>query len=273
MIEFAPNDEIEELRPFVDEFWQLIFRTSYNTSFVSNESTLDAWEHYVGDREAVIKQVQWFYGVDIRPYYDEPIPKVLRNIRQGLIEIKKELETLSVKAGASKEAIPDSAIQHLMRAHQLPLWPEYADISIQTIFVAVGTIIITIACMVIAAIYSIAMLYAFVAAIAVIALLHFIINAAINIANRPKRSSWRSRMGQVISKGQIETLTAENRQQWIILTVNKTPGSSSFGTYQNFGGGWDSITLLNTYSSEHYAVKGKLSGIERYAKKIGVPVI
>jgi hypothetical protein len=31
--------------------------------------------------------------------------------------------------------------------------------------------------------------------------------------------------------------------------------------------------LLNTYTSEHYAVKGKLSGIERYAKKIGVPVI
>jgi hypothetical protein len=30
MIEFAPHDEIEALRPFVDEFWQIIFRTSYD---------------------------------------------------------------------------------------------------------------------------------------------------------------------------------------------------------------------------------------------------
>jgi hypothetical protein len=144
---------------------------------------------------------------------------------------------------------------------------------IETIFIAVGTIIITIACMVIAAICSIAMVYAFVAAIAVIYLLHFIINAAINIANRPKRAYWRSQMGNLISKRQITMLTAENKQQWILLAVPKIPGGSSFGTYQNFGGGWDSIMLLNTYTSEHYAAKGKFSGIERYAKKIGVPVI
>ena len=273
MIEFAPNDEIEELRPFVDEFWQLIFRTSYDTSFVSNESTLDSWEHYVGDREAVIKQVQWFYGVDISPYYDEPIPKVLRNIQQGLIGIKKDLESLPVRARASKDAIPDSDMQHLMRAHQLPLWPEYRDISIETVIVVVVTIIIAIAAAVIAAIYSIAMVYAFFAVIVAIALLHFSINAVINIANRPKRAHWRSQMGKVLSKRQIKMLTAENKQQWILLAVGKTPSSSSFGTYQNFGGGWDSITLLNTYTSEHYVVKGKLKEIERYAKKIGVPVI
>ena len=273
MIEFAPNDEIEKLRPFVDEFWRLIFGTSYETSFVSNESILDAWEHYVGDREAVIKQVQWFYGVDITPYYDEPIPNVLRKVRQGLIKIKKELESLPVKARASKDAIQGSDIRHLMRAHQLPLWPEYRDISIETIIVGVVTIIITIAVMVIAAIYSFAMVYAFFAAIAVIALLHFSIHAMINIANRPNRAYWRSQMGKVISKRQIKMHTAENKQQWILLGAKKTPSSSRFGTYQNFGGGWDSITLLNTYTSEHYAVKGKLRKIERYAKKIDLPVL
>ena len=117
-----------------------------------------------------------------------------------------------------------------MRAHQLPLWPDYRDFSIATIFVAVGTIIITIACMAIAAICSIAMVYAFIATIAVIYLLHFIINAAINIANRPKRAYWRSQMGKLISKGQIGLLTEENRQQWVLLAVPKIPGSSSFGT-------------------------------------------
>jgi hypothetical protein len=46
--DFAPNDEVESLRPFVDEFWSRILETSYSTSFVSNESNLNPWQHYVG---------------------------------------------------------------------------------------------------------------------------------------------------------------------------------------------------------------------------------
>jgi len=274
MIDFAPNDEIVTLRPFVDEFWQIIFRTSYDTSFISNESTLDAWVHYVGDREAVIKRVQWFYGVDISLYYDEPIPKVLSNIQQELKKRKKELESLPVKARASKDTIQDSDKQHLMRAHQLPLWPEYIDISIETVIFGVVVIIIMIASMVIEAIYpAVTIVHALLGATAVIALLIFSINAMINIANRPKRAHWRSQMGNVISKRQLKKLTAENKQQWILLAVNKTPSSSSFGTYQNFGGGWDSLILLNTYTSEHYVVTGTLRKIERYAEKIDLPVL
>ncbi len=82
-LEFAPNDQVEALRPFVDEFWSLILETSYSTSFVSNESTLDAWQHYVGGRAQLIQRVRSAYGVDISSYYDEPIPIVLRKVKSG----------------------------------------------------------------------------------------------------------------------------------------------------------------------------------------------
>ena len=57
-ITFAPSDEIEALRPFIDQFWSTILETSYTTSFVSNESTFDSWEHYVGGRVELIKRVE-----------------------------------------------------------------------------------------------------------------------------------------------------------------------------------------------------------------------
>lgn len=80
---FAPNDQIEALRPFVDEFWSEILGTSYAMSFVSNESRLDNWEHYVpGGRTALIERVIKRYGVDISQYYHEPIPLVLRRIQE-----------------------------------------------------------------------------------------------------------------------------------------------------------------------------------------------
>lgn len=80
---FAPNDRIEALRPFVDEFWSEILGTSYATSFVSNESRLSTWAgHYLpGGRTELIQKVKTKYGVDISPYYDEPIPVVLRRIQ------------------------------------------------------------------------------------------------------------------------------------------------------------------------------------------------
>jgi len=79
---FASNDEIEALRPLVDEFWTEILGTSYATSFVSNESRLSTWDHYLpGGRAELILKVKDRYGVDISPYYDEPIPTVLQRIR------------------------------------------------------------------------------------------------------------------------------------------------------------------------------------------------
>jgi len=79
---FAPNDQIEALRPVVDEFWSEILGTSYLTSYVSNESRLSSWERYVpGERAALIERVRERYGVDISAFYDEPIPLVLRRIR------------------------------------------------------------------------------------------------------------------------------------------------------------------------------------------------
>jgi hypothetical protein len=80
-IEFAASDKIEERRDITEEFWRDILGTDYRTSFVSNESTLDSWEHYVpGGRDSVIQKVKNRFGVDISGYYDEPIVKVLDHI-------------------------------------------------------------------------------------------------------------------------------------------------------------------------------------------------
>ncbi len=82
--QFAPNDQIEALRPFVDTFWSEILGTSYATSFVSNESRLSSWDHYLsGGRSELIDRVKKTYGVDISSYYDEPVPIVLRRIRDA----------------------------------------------------------------------------------------------------------------------------------------------------------------------------------------------
>jgi hypothetical protein len=64
---FAPNGQIEQFRPLVDDFWERILGTSSSTSFVSNESTLEVWEHmYVhGGRQEFIARVKAIYGVDI----------------------------------------------------------------------------------------------------------------------------------------------------------------------------------------------------------------
>jgi hypothetical protein len=83
-VRFAPSDEVEALRPLVDEFWDRILRTSYTTSFVSNQSKLSSWESYVpGGRDEVISRVRSAYGVDITEVYDSPIPVVLRSLRAG----------------------------------------------------------------------------------------------------------------------------------------------------------------------------------------------
>lgn len=80
---FAPNDQIEKLRPLVDDFWEQVLGISYNISFVSNESTFDAWEHCVpGGRQELIARIKAIYGVDITEYYDKPIPTILRIISE-----------------------------------------------------------------------------------------------------------------------------------------------------------------------------------------------
>lgn len=83
-VQFAPNDQVEVLRPLVDEFWSEILGTSYSTSFVSNQSSLSSWDHYLsGGRIEVIERVKEKYGVDISAYYDEPIPFILRRIHDA----------------------------------------------------------------------------------------------------------------------------------------------------------------------------------------------
>ena len=80
-VRFASNKLVEAQRPFIDDFWQDVLGVSYAKSYVSDESTLSAWEHYVGGRDNLIAKVQQLYGVDISPFYDEPVSTLLVKIR------------------------------------------------------------------------------------------------------------------------------------------------------------------------------------------------
>jgi predicted RNase H-like HicB family nuclease len=84
-ITFAANDKIEALRPLVDEFWEKILGTSYSTSFVSNESVLRDWEHYlIGGKEELIEKTKKEFNVDIGNIYEQPIYKILGKLKLGL---------------------------------------------------------------------------------------------------------------------------------------------------------------------------------------------
>jgi hypothetical protein len=62
---FASDDLVRRLGDFVGKFWRDVLGTSIATSFVSDESRLSSWEHYVGGRDALLRRVQARYGVDI----------------------------------------------------------------------------------------------------------------------------------------------------------------------------------------------------------------
>jgi hypothetical protein len=59
--------------------------TSIKISFVSNESCLETWDYYCGGREELIAKVKERYGVDIAPYYSEPIYVILKKLKSGEI--------------------------------------------------------------------------------------------------------------------------------------------------------------------------------------------
>lgn len=81
-VTFAPDDKIENLRPFVDEFWDKILRTSYLNSFVSNDSYFRDWEHYLDSEDkTIIEKVKDIYRIDIEPIYDQPIHIILTRIK------------------------------------------------------------------------------------------------------------------------------------------------------------------------------------------------
>lgn len=84
-LEFASRAEIEALQPFVSEFWSRVLGTSYATSFVSDESTLASWEHYLGGEQQVIAKVRAVYGIDIAPIYHEPVAVVVRRVRDAAV--------------------------------------------------------------------------------------------------------------------------------------------------------------------------------------------
>lgn len=81
-ITFAANDQIEKLRPFIDEFWEKILGTSYTTSFVSDDSYFRDWLNYVnGDKDELIGKIKQIYSVDISSVYDRPIHEILTTIK------------------------------------------------------------------------------------------------------------------------------------------------------------------------------------------------
>ena len=267
-VTFAANDQIEQLRPFVDEFWSLILRTSYDTSFVSNESTFDSWEHYVdGGKDALIKRIKWFYGVDISAYYEQPVPCVLVRIREGNKGKKQYFKNLPVVIKSGEGALRAADKQHIVRAYGISLWPDYKETSLEAVLLYMFDIIIIVIGVIFGKVFSIPGGYV------VIGIFVFIITCFQSVKlyfwlkNIPIRSEWEGGVGEVISLKQVKQFTSPNRDQWIIIGISKIPPYYSFGTYVNFGGGWDSLILLNTHSSEHLVVRGSLRKAHKCAKQ------
>ena len=267
-ITFAPSDEIEALRPFIDQFWSTILETSYTTSFVSNKSTFDAWEHYVGGRAELIKRVEHVYGVDITPFYSEPIPGVLHKIREGAEKIHPDIDKLHARRYAFQEPpMVESDKQKLMREHHLGFWPDYRGFTCTTALVYVPLVILGILWGGVAAKLSYNHWYTLLGMFLFFALCFLGVEVFFMILNLPIRKQWEAQIGKVISWAQVETLIEDNTQAWTLIAAPKISGSSSFGTYQSFGYGWDAILLLNTHSSEHFVVRGKWGKIESLAEK------
>lgn len=99
-ITFAASDKLDDLHPFIDEFWTKILGTSYATSFVSNESDFSSWEHYLeGGKQELIEKVKKYYHYDISGIYERPIHEILRELRNKesfLTKIKRWLNLFSV---------------------------------------------------------------------------------------------------------------------------------------------------------------------------------
>lgn len=266
---FAPNDRVEQLRPLVGEFWALIFGTSYATSFVSDESTLDSREHYVyGGKESVIKRIKWFYGVDVTPYYNESIVDILFKIKEkskGKRQFYKNLPA-AIISGTSLLLPADQ--QHLLRAYEIPAWPDYEELSLETVLLYIFDIIIIFIGIAIGKVFSVPGGFVVIGIVLSIMLFLQIVNFYYWLINIPIRSEWEQRVGEVISLKEAENITQENREQWLIIGVPKAPPFYSFGTYANFGGGWDSLVLLNTHSSERYVLRGSLNKVAGFAKRI-----
>ncbi len=80
---FASTERISQLATPAAHFLENVLGTSYATSFVSDESMLCDWEHYVGDRAEMIARTYTVYGVDISDVYDKPIVDVLEHIERS----------------------------------------------------------------------------------------------------------------------------------------------------------------------------------------------
>lgn len=89
-ITFASFDKIENLRPFIDQFWKKILGTNFSTSFVSNESYFYEWEQYLENgKNDIIKKVKKEYSIDISPIYDKPIYVILETIKNKKTLLEK----------------------------------------------------------------------------------------------------------------------------------------------------------------------------------------
>ena len=81
-ITFEKDDKIKAIEPMVADFWSSILGTSYYTSFVSNYSQLQDWEHYLPNgKTELIEKVKAKYKVDIEPFYDKPVWLVLTKLK------------------------------------------------------------------------------------------------------------------------------------------------------------------------------------------------
>jgi len=267
-VTFAPSDKVEVLRPFIDQFWLTVLETSYTTSFVSNESTFDSWEQCAGGRMELIKRVKQVYSVDITPYYNEPIPTVLKKIRDGAERQNLDIDKLHHQHYTFQETpVIESEKQKLIREHRLILWPDYRGSTCTTVWIFISIIILGILGGSLASLLPYNRWFNLLAMLLIFSLYFPIIDAFFIIQNIPIRKRWQARIGQVIPWSQVEKLTRGNRKAWALIAAPKISRVTSFGTYHNFGYGWDAIVLLNLHSSEKFIVSGKWEKIESLAEK------
>jgi len=88
---FASTERMSKLAVQASHFLENVLGTSYATSFVSDESMLCDWEHYIGDRQDVIDRTMVVYGVDISEMYDKTIADVLEHLKNSNEPLPKRI--------------------------------------------------------------------------------------------------------------------------------------------------------------------------------------
>lgn len=82
IFEYSRTERIQNLKPFLEDFFDKVLGFSLGECFVSDESYLSDWEGLFDKsaKKEIIEKAKQLYNVDISEYYDLPIYEVLEII-------------------------------------------------------------------------------------------------------------------------------------------------------------------------------------------------